>query len=229
MKLRFVMILGFLLVAGAAFAQNPVELKTKNDTLSYCIGMNLGQNFKQQNLDIAPAILSAGIADLKDSKTLLSQEQMMQFLTNFQQEMMAKSQAEKAAQGEVNKKAGEAFLAENAKKEGVKTLPSGLQYKVITEGTGPIPTDKDKVKTHYRGTLIDGKEFDSSYKRGEPAVFPTTGVIKGWTEALLLMKTGSKWMLYIPSGLAYGEQGAGNDIGPNATLIFEIELIGIEK
>jgi FKBP-type peptidyl-prolyl cis-trans isomerase len=128
----------------------------------------------------------------------------------------------------VNKKEGEAFLAANKSKPGVVTLPSGLQYKILTAGTGPKPTATDSVNCNYRGTLIDGKEFDSSYKRGKPVTFPVTGVIKGWTEALQLMPVGSKWQLFIPSDLAYGDRGAGADIGPGATLVFEVELISIE-
>jgi FKBP-type peptidyl-prolyl cis-trans isomerase len=151
--------------------------------------------------------------------------------------MMTKQQEQARAAADKNKKEGEAFLAENAKKEGIKThqvkLPSGtnatMQYKVLVQGTGPKPSTNDMVVTHYRGTLIDGTEFDSSYKKGEPASFPVTGVIKGWTEALLMMPVGSKWQLFIPSDLAYGAAGTrGGPIGPNATLIFDIELIGIK-
>jgi FKBP-type peptidyl-prolyl cis-trans isomerase FklB len=140
----------------------------------------------------------------------------------FQKEMIAKL-------GEKNKAEGEAFLAENKKKEGVKTLPSGLQYKVIKAGTGKKPKVTDTVTTHYRGTLMNGTEFDSSYRRGQPVSFQVNGVIPGWTEALQLMEEGAKWQLFIPSNLAYGERGAGRDIGPNATLVFEIELLSIEE
>jgi FKBP-type peptidyl-prolyl cis-trans isomerase FklB len=147
----------------------------------------------------------------------------------FQKEMMAKQQELAKKLGEKNKKEGEAFLSENRKKEGIKALPSGLQYKVVKAGTGKKPKSTDTVTTHYRGTLIDGTEFDSSYRRGQPASFPVSGVIAGWTEALQLMEEGAKWQLFIPPNLAYGERGAGSQIGPNATLIFEIELISIQE
>jgi FKBP-type peptidyl-prolyl cis-trans isomerase FklB len=147
----------------------------------------------------------------------------------FQKEMMAKQQELAKRLGEKNKKEGEAFLSENRKKEGIKALPSGLQYKVVKAGTGKKPKSTDTVTTHYRGTLIDGTEFDSSYRRGQPASFPVSGVIPGWTEALQLMEEGAKWQLFIPPNLAYGERGAGSQIGPNATLIFEIELISIQE
>ena len=159
---------------------------------------------------------------------MLSEEEMRTVMTAFQKEMAAKQAEMMKSQGEKNKKEGEAFLAENKKKEGVKTLASGLQYKVIKEGTGKTPKATDKVSTHYQGTLIDGTEFDSSYKRGEPATFPVNGVIPGWTEALQLMKVGSKWQLFVPSKLAYGEKGAGPIIGPNAVLIFTVELLAIK-
>jgi len=159
----------------------------------------------------------------------MTEQEIQETLKTFQQEMAAK-QAEKTKQlAEINKKEGEAFLAENKKKEGVKTLPSGLQYKILTEGSGKTPKETDTVTTHYRGTLIDGTEFDSSFKRGQPASFTVNGVIKGWTEALQLMKEGSKWQLFIPSDLAYGDRGAGGQIGPHATLIFEVELISIDS
>jgi len=217
-----------LLLSTTQYAQQKTELKTKKDSLSYSIGVNIGQSFKMQSLDMNVDLVSAGMRDALSGKTKLTEEQVMGCLTTFQQEMTAKQQAEAKIAGAKNKEEGEKFLAENAKKEGVKVTGSGLQYMVIKQGDGKIPTAQDKVKTHYKGTLIGGKEFDSSYKRGEPAVFPVTGVIKGWTEALQLMPVGSKWMLFIPSNLAYGERGAGADIGPDATLIFEIELLGIE-
>jgi FKBP-type peptidyl-prolyl cis-trans isomerase FklB len=146
----------------------------------------------------------------------------------FQKEVVAKQEVKAKESADKNLKAGEAFLAENAKKEGVVTLPSGLQYKVIEAGSGKTPKASDTVTVNYRGTLIDGKEFDSSYKRGEPATFPVSGVIAGWTEALQLMKEGAKWQLVIPPGLAYGEKGAGPVIGPNSTLVFEVELIKVQ-
>jgi len=159
---------------------------------------------------------------------LMTEEEIRESLSALQKELMEKQAEKTKLMGEKNKKEGEAFLAENKKKEGVVTLPSGLQYKVIKEGTGKQPSADATVETNYRGTLIDGTEFDSSYKRGQAATFPVNGVIAGWTEALQLMKEGAKWQLFVPANLAYGERGAGNVIGPNATLIFEVELISVK-
>jgi FKBP-type peptidyl-prolyl cis-trans isomerase FklB len=192
--------------------------------------MEIGENFKKQSIDIDPDILSRGIQDgLSGAKPLLSEQEAREVMTAFEKEMRSRQQAAQKAAGEKNKKEGEAFLAENKKKAGVKTLPSGLQYRVIKAGTGKKPAATDTVTTHYRGTLIDGTEFDSSYKRGKPATFPVNGVIPGWTEALQLMEEGAKWQLFIPSNLAYAERGAGRVIGPHATLIFEVELISIQE
>ena len=212
-------------------------LKDQKDKVSYSVGMDIGRNIKRQNLELNVDALSAGIRDaIAGGKTALTDDEAREVMNAYRTEMQAKQQSMAKEQGDKNKKEGETFLAENQKKDGVKThtvkLPSGtnavLQYKVMTAGTGPKPSTNDTVITHYRGTLIDGTEFDSSYKRGEPATFPVTGVIKGWTEALLLMPVGSKWQLFIPSELAYGERGAGRQIGPNSTLIFDIELVGIQ-
>lgn len=225
MKFTWIATASMVASLAAAHAQEAPALKTQKDKLSYSIGVNIGNSLKQEGMEIDLAILSAGLKDaFSGAKLQLTEQQMAEVFTAFQQEHLQK-QAEAA---EKNKKAGEAFLAENKKKEGVKTTASGLQYQIITEGKGPKPTAGDTVKTNYRGTLIDGTEFDSSYKRGEPAVFPVTGVIPGWTEALKMMPVGSKWKLYIPADLAYGEHGQG-PIPPNSTLIFEIELLGIEK
>jgi len=226
MKLLFTAV-ALALLTGSAFAE-PQELKTEKEKLSYSMGVATGMQMKRQSIDVDADMFTKGLKDAVSGGTLMMTEQQVQeTLMKFQQDMAAK-QAEKAKlQAEANKKEGEAFLAENKKKEGVKTLPSGLQYKVITEGTGRTPKEADTVTTHYRGTLIDGTEFDSSYKRGQPATFPVKGVIKGWTEAVQLMKEGSKWQLFIPSELAYGERGAGQTIGPNATLLFDVELISI--
>ena len=215
--------------ADFAHAQDRPVLKTDKDKVSYSIGLDIGTNFKRQSVDLDPKALAAGIADgLSGGKPLLTEDEVRKVLAQFQQQMAAKAQEMAQQLAEKNQKEGEVFLAENKKKKGVITLPSGLQYQVITAGTGKIPKATDTVTTHYRGTLIDGTEFDSSYKRGEPASFPVNGVIKGWTEALQLMKVGSKWQLFIPSSLAYGPQGAGQVIGPNATLVFEIELLSIK-
>jgi FKBP-type peptidyl-prolyl cis-trans isomerase FklB len=207
------------------------DIKTAQDSISYAIGFATGQNMRKNTIDIKPDIFSAAVKDgLKsDTSKLFTQAEIEKILTDFQQQMMAKMDEKNKAEGEKYKREGDAFLTENGKKEGVITLPSGLQYKVLTSGTGKTPTAADKVTTHYRGTLINGTEFDNSYKRGEPATFPVTGVIKGWTEALQLMKEGDKWQLFIPGELAYGQRGAGQNIPPNATLIFEVELIKVEK
>ena len=217
-------------MAGHAGAEAQEPLPTDKQKQSYSIGVDIGKRIKSQSIDVDANALVQGVRHaLSGEKTLLSEQEMNDALSALQKEMMAK-QAERAKQlGEKNLKEGEAFLAENKKKEGVKTLPSGLQYKVITAGTGKTPTAEDTVVTNYRGTLVDGTEFDSSFKRGQPATFPVKGVIPGWTEALQLMKEGAKWELVIPANLAYGERGAGNVIGPNATLIFEIELISVKE
>ncbi len=221
-----VVLMGF---AGLAHAEDRPVLKTDKDKVSYSIGLDIGTNFKRQSVDLDQKALAAGIADgLSGGKPLLTEDEVRKVLAQFQQQMAAKAQQMAQQLAEKNQKEGEVFLAENKKKKGVVTLPSGLQYQVITAGTGKIPKATDTVTTHYQGTLIDGTEFDSSYKRGEPASFPVNGVVKGWTEALQLMKGGSKWQLVIPSNLAYGPQGAGQAIGPNATLIFEIELLSIK-
>jgi FKBP-type peptidyl-prolyl cis-trans isomerase FklB len=219
-----------LMASRATAAESPVSLKDQQDRISYSIGVNIGGSIKQQTqqqgLDLKPDVVAAGLKDaLSGGKTLLTEQEVRDTLMNLQREMVGK-QAELA---EKNKKEGDAFLADNKKKPGVKTLPSGLQYQVLKEGKGPKPTRNDTVKANYKGTLINGTEFDSSEKHGEAATFALTNVIPGWTEALQLMPVGSKWRLFIPSELAYGERGAGNLIGPNAALIFDVELLGIEK
>ena len=191
--------------------------------------MKMGANFKKQSVPVDANILARGVKDaLAGGTTLLTDEEAQAAIMEVQKQMQAKQQEKLKEAGDANKKEGEAFLAANKGKEGVVTLPSGLQYKILKEGAGPKPTASDSVVCNYRGTLINGAEFDSSYKRGQPATFPVSGVIKGWTEALQLMAVGSKWQLFIPSELAYGERGAGADIGPSSTLIFEVELLSIE-
>jgi FKBP-type peptidyl-prolyl cis-trans isomerase FklB len=220
----------FVLMAASAGAQDAPALKDQKDKISYIIGMDIGTNFKRQSIDIDPDILGRGIKDgLSGAKPLLSEQETKEVLAAFEKVMRAKQEESRKAIGEKNKKEGEVFLAENKAKEGVKTAPSGLQYKVIKPGTGKKPQATDTVTVHYRGTLADGTEFDSSYRRGKPATFPVSGVIPGWTEALQLMEEGAKWQVVIPSKLAYGEQGSGQAIGPNATLIFEVELISIQE
>jgi FKBP-type peptidyl-prolyl cis-trans isomerase FklB len=220
----------FVLAFGSAAAQSQPSLKDQKEKISYIIGMDIGANFKKQSIDIDPDILARGIKDgLSGAKPLISEPEAKEVMTAFEKEMRARRETVQNTAGEKNKKEGEAFLAENKKKEGVKTLPSGLQYKVIKAGTGKKPAAADTVTTHYRGTLIDGTEFDSSYKREKPATFQVSGVIPGWTEALQLMEEGAKWQLFVPPNLAYGERGAGQVIGPHATLIFEVELISIQE
>jgi len=230
MKRRLAMAMcGVIALSGAAFAADAPELKTDKEKISYSIGMDIGGNLKRGSVEVDPEMLAKGIQDsYGGGKTLLTEDQARQVIEEFQKTMMAKKAEEMQKLSEKNKADGEKFLAENAKKAGVKVLPSGLQYKVIAPGTGKSPKATDTVTTQYKGTLIDGTEFDSSYKRGEPATFPVSGVIPGWTEALQLMKEGAKWQLFLPPGLAYGERGAGRDIGPNATLIFEVELISVK-
>jgi FKBP-type peptidyl-prolyl cis-trans isomerase FklB len=213
----------------AKTAAAPLTLKTQKEKFSYAIGMKMGENFKKQSVSVDSSILARGVRDaVAGGKTALTDEEAQAVIMAMQKEMQAKMQEKNKEAADVNKKTGEAFLAANKGKEGVVTLLSGLQYKIEKAGTGPKPTANDSVVCNYRGTLIDGKEFDSSYKRGQPATFPVTGVIKGWTEALQLMPVGSKWQLFIPSDLAYGDRGAGADIGPGATLVFEVELMSIE-
>jgi len=212
-----------------AKSPQPLKLTTQKDKVSYAIGMSIGQNMKKDSLDVDPSILMRGMKDaLASSKPLMTEEEAKIVMTEFRSEMTKKKEAEAQHVGEANKQAGQQFLAANKTKEGVVTLPSGLQYKILKQGTGPKPTATDTVVTNYRGTLLDGKEFDSSYKRGEPATFPVGQVIKGWTEALQLMPVGSKWQLFIPAELAYGERSPGAEIGPNSTLIFDIELLSIK-
>ena len=184
----------------------------------------------KQSVPVDPNIMARGLKDaLAGGKTLLTEEEARAAITAVQNDMREKQQAKMQVAGDANKKEGEAFLADNKSKEGVVALPSGLQYKVLKEGNGPKPTATDSVVCNYRGTLINGTEFDSSTKHGGPATFPVNGVIKGWTEALQLMPVGSKWQLFVPSDLAYAERGAGADIGSNATLIFEVELVSIQN
>ena len=213
----------------AAKSPTPLTLNTQKDKVSYAIGMSVAKNLQRQSLDVDPAILMQGLKDtLAGGKTLLTELEAQMVLTELQTEARKKQEEKMQQAGETNKKEGEAFLAANKAKEGVVTLPSGLQYKILKEGTGPKPTATDTVACNYRGTLIDGREFDSSAKHGGAATFPVNGVIKGWTEALQLMPVGSKWQLFVPADLAYGQRGAGPDIGPDATLIFEVELLSIQ-
>lgn len=229
MRYRWIVVLGILFFSSQVLGEEKGGLKTQKDRVSYVIGMDIGTNLKKQSIDVNPDLLFKGIKDgLSGNKAMMSDQEIKETIAAFQKEMQTKQEEVAKKMGEKNKKEGEAFLAENRKKEGVMTLPSGLQYKVLKKGSGKKPKLTDTVTTHYKGTLIDGTEFDSSYRRNQPVSFPVSGVISGWTEALQLMEEGAKWQLFIPPQLGYGERGAG-PIGPNATLIFEVELISIQE
>ena len=209
-----------------------LTLKTQKEKASYALGMKIGGDLRRQgvNASVDPALTARGLKDaLSGSKALLTEDEEKAALTQLQTEVRGQMEAKAHEAGSAGRKEGEAFLAANKTKEGVVTLPSGLQYKILTAGNGPKPTPNDTVTCNYRGTLINGKEFDSSFKGGKPVSFPVGGVIKGWTEALQLMPVGSKWQLFIPADMAYGDRGAGPDIGPGQTLIFEVELLKIEE
>jgi FKBP-type peptidyl-prolyl cis-trans isomerase len=212
----------------AAKSAVPLALKTQKDKGSYAVGLNLGKSLKRDSVDLDPNVFFRGFKDgLGSGKPLMTDAEIKDALTALQADVTKKRDAKMKVLGDANKKAGDEFLSANKTKEGVVTLPSGLQYKILKEGTGPKPTATDSVVCNYKGTLLDNTEFDSSYKRGQPATFPVNGVIKGWTEALQLMPVGSKWQLFIPSDLAYGPSGR-PEIAPNSTLIFEVELMSIE-
>ncbi len=210
-----------------ALAQAPT-LDTEQKKTSYAIGQQIGTGLKSTGMEVDLEVLKQSMVDaFKGAPSSLTQEEIQQLTMKFQQDAQAKQMAMQEQKGATNAAEGKAFLEANAKKSGVKTLPSGLQYKVEKLGNGPSPTAADQVKVHYSGKLLNGQEFDSSYKRGEPAQFGVGQVIKGWTEALQKMRVGAKWQIFIPADLAYGAQGAGHDIGPNSTLIFDVELIEI--
>lgn len=208
----------------------PITLTNDKDKISYIIGANMASSLANIREEINPDMLKKGFDDkLSNQPLLIAEEETGRLLQDFSRRMQAKHMQEMQAKGAANLTSGQAFLEENAKKEGVITTASGLQYLVISKGEGPLPTDADTVKVNYEGSTIDGKVFDSSYKRGQPATFPVTNVIPGWVEALKLMPVGSKYKLFVPPNLAYGEQGAGQSIEPNAVLIFEVELLDIVK
>jgi len=223
-------IAGICLVATLAPGQGTHAFKDEKEKISYALGMSLGNNWKRNALEPDQVSLDIVMQGLRDSltgaPTRMTEEEMRATLREFSKFMQEKMQEKRRQEAEKNREAGAAFLEENKKKPGVVTLPSGLQYRIIREGAGQSPKPTDTVLVHYRGTLIDGTEFDSSYKRGEPARFNVSGVIKGWTEALQLMKPGAKWELFIPPDLAYGDVGRPN-IPPGSTLIFEVELISV--
>ena len=224
------LVIAMALTAGAACTQDVPALTSPKEKRSYALGVNIGTGLGKQGMDIDAALLAKGLQDaLAGKKTLLTQEEVQAVLAEFQAEMQKKQAAAMQQAAETNKKAGDAFLAANKAKEGVVTLPSGLQYKVLKAGEGKKPAAEDTVVCHYRGTLIDGTEFDSSYSRNEPLTIPVNRIIRGWSEALQLMPVGSKWQLVIPANLAYGERGTPGPIGPNAVLIFEVELLSIKE
>jgi len=219
-----------LLASFAAAAQDAPELKTDKDKFSYALGMNFGEKFREQGLELDPAVFGKAFAEsFNGGKTAMTDQEMQALLTAAVQEIRKKQEAQQEQKAAAAQKEGEAFLAANKAKDGVVALPSGLQYKILKAGTGEKPTLNDTVVCNYKGTLLNGTEFDASEKHGGPATFPVKGVIAGWTEALQLMPVGSKWQLFIPASLAYGERGAPPDIGPNATLIFDVELLSIDK
>lgn len=229
MRRVWIAILGLGLLAAQASAEEAPVLKTEKDKMSYGIGAEAGRNFKRLGVEVDTDLLVRGLRDaLSGEQLLMTDEEIRATMTAYQAEARQKQAQAARLAAENNKKAGEAFLADNKTKEGVVTLPSGLQYKILKAGEGKTPTDADTVECNYRGTLINGAEFDSSYRRGQPATFKVTGVIPGWREALKLMPVGSKWQIFIPPQLAYGERGVGRDIGPNATLIFDLELLAIK-
>ncbi len=218
-----------LILPACQGTQHRTELKTLKDSVSYSIALDFGRNLKSQKVDVNPDAFAQALKDLNDSsKPALTEEQARSVMIAFQTQMMASHAERMKTDGEKNKKEGGVFLAENKKKDGVVTLPSGLQYKILKMGNGRKPTVNDNVSVNYRALLYDGTEFDNSYKNGQPAVFPVSKVIPGISEALKMMPVGSKWQIVIPSELAYGERGVGEQIGPNAVLIFEIELLGIQ-
>ena len=205
------------------------QLTDYMDTVSYSVGVDIGKSFRLQEMEINPNVMARGLSDAFSNKeTAITDEEIQSTLINFRQEFQQKQRELAQQKAQEAAVAEEAYLAESASKDGVVSLPSGLQYKVITPGDGPSPLTTDKVKVHYKGSLADGTIFDSSYDRGQPTSFTVSGVIKGWTEALLLMQVGSKWELTIPSKLGYGARGSGGKIPPNSTLLFEVELLGIE-
>ena len=226
--LATILSLGLLFTYTFCFAAEKLELKEQKDKESYSLGYQFGQSLRAQGLDMNLEAYASGIKDALGGKNpLLTREEMQKTVSELQQRMAAARRTELKEKAEKNLAEGKAFLEENKKKEGVTTLPSGLQYKILAEGSGKTPKASDQVTVNYKGTLINGTEFDNSYKRGTPATFQLNKVIKGWTEALQMMKGGSKWQIFIPPELGYGDRGAG-PVPPNSTLIFEVELISVQ-
>jgi FKBP-type peptidyl-prolyl cis-trans isomerase FklB len=230
MNLFYAAVLTAGLIGCQSTGEKQVKLETQKEKVSYSIGLNVGNSLKKDSILITPEAFLRGVLDATadSAHRLMNDSSVQATMMAFQQDMRTKRMESAKALGEKNRLAEEAFLAENANKPGVVTLTSGLQYKILAEGKGKMPTAKSTVTANYVGKLLDGTEFDNSYKRGEPMTFPVTGVIKGWTEALQLMREGSKWELFVPSKLAYGENGAGGVIPPNAALVFEVELLSVK-
>ena len=229
MKYLVVTGLSAFLLFGACKTEEDPQLKDENDRVNYSLGHQIGGDFERQGVEVRPELVVKGIQDaVSGAEPLMAPEEMKKTLLELKKRIVTAQREERKHAAEDNLAKGKAFLEENAKKEGVKTLPSGLQYKVIQEGSGSTPEATDTVVVHYRGTLIDGTEFDSSYSRGKPATFRADRVIRGWTEALQLMKEGARWQLFIPPELAYGDKRT-QKIEPNSTLIFELELISIKS
>jgi len=230
MKKTLIAFLGFTILATPAVADDPSVLKTQKDKVSYGLGVEAARKFRSQGIEVDPDMLARGLKDgLSGAKLLMPEEDLGKIVNVYQAGLKQERAAQRKLDSEENRKKGEAFLAENGTKEGVVTLPSGLQYRVLKEGAGKVPSDDDAVQVHYRGTHIDGTEFDSSHKSGKPATFKVKGgIIPGWKEALMRMPVGSKWQLFIPPRLAYGERGLGSVIGPNETLVFEVELLSVK-
>lgn len=230
MKLVAAAAMGLAMSTTMAIADTAAVLTTDNDKLSYSIGADLGKSFKKQGIEISPTAMTRGLQDgLSGTQLLLTEEQMKEVLNKFQKDLMAKKSAEFSKKADENKAKGDAFLSQNKGKEGVVSLPSGLQYKIIEKGNGAKPAKDDAVTVEYTGRLIDGQVFDSTDKTGKPATFKVSQVIPGWTEALQLMPAGSTWEVYVPASLAYGSRSVGGPIGPNETLIFKIRLIAVKK
>jgi len=229
MKYFLITLLSVAFLSSVCYADEKLDLKDQKDKESYSLGYQFGQNLKSQGVEINLDIYTSGIRDALGGKdSLMSQEEIRTTIEELQKRVMAARQKELKEKAEKNLSESKAFLEENKKKEGIKTLPSGLQYKILVEGSGKTPKSTDTVTVHYRGTLINGSEFDSSYKKGQPSTFQVKSVIRGWSEALQLMKGGSRWQLFIPPELAYGESAGGGQIPPNSTLIFEVELISVK-
>ena len=228
MMCMVIILLNVLIFLSVGLTDEQQKLNNQRDKESYSLGYQFGQSLKVQEIDINLDVYTSGIKDaLGGKQPMMKQEEMQAMIAELQKRVMAVRQKEFKEKAAKNLAEAKAFLGENKKKEGIKTLPSGLQYKILTEGSGKMPKATDTVTVQYRGTLINGTEFDSSYKRGQPATFQVNGVIRGWIEALQLMKEGSKWQLFIPPELAYGERGAGGQIQPNNALIFEVELVSV--